>query len=43
MVTLADARASIEFVTAVYDSARHQRQVTLPLPADHPYATGWLP
>lgn len=43
MVTLADARASIEFVTAVYDSARHGRPVALPIPHDHPLAFGWLP
>lgn len=43
IVTLADARASIEFVTAAYDSARNHRPVSLPLPHDHPSASGWLP
>jgi predicted dehydrogenase len=43
MVTLTDARASIELVAAAYDSARHDRPVALPLPRDHPYAIGWLP
>jgi hypothetical protein len=43
MVTLADARSSIEFVTAAYHSARSGQRVTLPLPADHPMSDGWLP
>jgi predicted dehydrogenase len=43
MVTLADGRASIEFATAVYESARIGRDVELPLSADHPMRDGWLP
>ena len=42
-VTLADARASIELITALYDSARRGVDVTLPLSADHPLYEGWLP
>lgn len=43
MVTLADARATIEFVTAVYHAARTGERVTLPLGTDHPRYGGWLP
>jgi len=42
-VTLADARASIEFITALYDSARRGVDVALPLAPDHPLYEGWLP
>ena len=42
-VTLADARASIELVTALYDSGRRGVDVELPLAADHPLYAGWLP
>jgi predicted dehydrogenase len=42
-VTLADARASIELITAMYDSARRGVQVELPLPPDHPLYGSWLP
>lgn len=42
-VTLADARASIELITALYDSARRGVDVALPLPTDHPLYEGWLP
>ncbi len=42
-VTLADARASIELLTALYWSARTGDDVELPLPADHPLYRGWLP
>ena len=42
-VTLADARASIELLTALYDSARRGVDVALPLAADHPLYQGWLP
>lgn len=40
-VTLADARAAIELVTACYWSARHHVDVELPLGADHPFHGGW--
>lgn len=42
-VTLEDGRRSIEFVTAVYSSARTRQVVALPLTADHPLYDGWLP
>jgi predicted dehydrogenase len=42
-VTLADARLSIELVTAMYDSAESGCSVTLPIGADHPRYAGWLP
>jgi len=42
-VTLADARASLELVTALYASARSGADVELPIPADHPLHGGWLP
>jgi predicted dehydrogenase len=42
-VTLADARTSLELVTAAYDSARSDRLVTLPIGPEHPLYAGWLP
>ena len=42
-VTLADARASIELITAMYDSGRRGVDVELPLSPDHPLYGGWLP
>jgi predicted dehydrogenase len=42
-VTLADARNSVELITAIYHSARTHTPVTLPLHADHPLYGGWLP
>lgn len=42
-VTLAEARSVLEVLTAVYVSAREGREVTLPLPADHPALDGWQP
>ena len=42
-VTLEDGRRSLEFVTAVYASARSGQPVVLPLPHDHPMYDGWLP
>ncbi len=41
--TLVDARRSIEFVTAVYTSARSGQPVDLPISGDHPLYEGWLP
>lgn len=40
-VTAADARASLELLTALYDSARRGADVGLPLTADHPGYRGW--
>jgi predicted dehydrogenase len=42
-VTLADARAAVELVTALYASARSGTDVALPLAPDHPLYRGWLP
>jgi predicted dehydrogenase len=42
-VTLADARASLELITALYASARSGEDVVLPIPVDHPLYEGWLP
>lgn len=40
-VTLADARAALEVVTAVYASAAERRDVDLPLAPDDPWVGGW--
>ncbi len=40
---LADARASVELITALYDSARRDVDVALPLSSDHPLYRSWLP
>lgn len=42
-VTLADARASLELVTACYRSAATGERVDLPLAADDPFYGGWQP
>ena len=42
-VTLADGRASIELVTAIYHSARDAVAVNLPMRPDHGLYGGWLP
>ena len=41
-VTLADARRSIELLTAAYYSATTGEPVALPLAPDHPFYAGWL-
>ncbi len=41
-VTVADARNSIELITALYVSAREGRDVVLPLPTDDPAYQGWV-
>ncbi len=40
-VVLADARAALEVVTAVYASATERRDVELPFAADDPWTKGW--
>ena len=40
-VTLADARASLELLTALYWSAHQRVDVELPLAPDHPFHGGW--
>jgi predicted dehydrogenase len=42
-VTVADARRSLELVTAIYHAAAKDCVVHLPLAADHPGYRGWLP
>lgn len=42
-VTLAQGRASVELVTALYASARSGEAQSLPLPRTHPFYGGWLP
>lgn len=42
-VTLADARASVELITAIYHSARTRQMVELPIQAGHPLYAGWQP
>jgi predicted dehydrogenase len=41
-VTLADARNSLELITALYDSAWSGRVVDLPIREDHPMYAGWM-
>jgi len=41
-VTLADARRSVELLTAVYWSSRTGEQVSLPIGPEHPFYGGWL-
>ena len=42
-VTLADARCSLELVTAAYHSARTGLPTAMPITADHPLYRSWLP
>jgi predicted dehydrogenase len=42
-VTLADARAALELITAMYYSARTGENVELPIGVDHPAYASWLP
>ena len=42
-VTLRDARASLELISAIYHSARTGEAVSMPVGPDHPLYTGWLP
>jgi predicted dehydrogenase len=42
-VTLNDARAALELITALYESARTRRAVSLPISDDQPYYSGWQP
>ena len=42
-VSIADARLSLELLTAIYHSARIGEPVRLPLGHDHPLYAGWLP
>ena len=42
-VTLAEARASLGLITAIYHSAQTGRMVELPIGEDHPKYGGWQP
>ena len=42
-VTLADARAALELVTALYASSRSGQPIELPIGPDHPAYASWLP
>jgi predicted dehydrogenase len=42
-VTLADSRAALELITALYHSAETGQAVELPIGTDHPKYTGWQP
>jgi len=42
-VTLADARLSVELITAMYYSAETSQSVSLPIGTDHPRYASWLP
>ena len=42
-VTLADARAALELITALYHSVETGQVVDLPIGKDHPKYTGWQP
>jgi predicted dehydrogenase len=42
-VTLADARAALELITAIYHAAWTRQAVQLPLRDDHPLYAGWQP
>jgi predicted dehydrogenase len=42
-VTLAEARASLELITAIYHSAESGTPQTLPIAPDHPRYASWVP
>jgi predicted dehydrogenase len=42
-VTLADARRSLELITALYHAAETGDAVTLPIEVSHPKYRGWRP
>ena len=41
--SLADARQSLELITAIYYSSETGQPVDLPLASDHPNYTSWTP
>ncbi len=41
-VSLADARAALEMLTAIYYSSYTKQSVSLPLKEDHPFYSGWV-
>ncbi|MDA9643641.1 Gfo/Idh/MocA family oxidoreductase [Candidatus Pelagibacter sp.] len=42
-VKLLDARDSLEFITAVYNSSRQEKNIYLPISKDNPFYISWLP
>ena len=42
-VTLSDARQSLEFVTAVYDSSFQKKNINLPIDKENPLYKSWVP
>ena len=42
-VTLSDARGSLEFVTAVYDSSNQGKNINLPIEKKNPLYKSWVP
>ena len=42
-VNLLDARKSLEFITAVYDSSRQNKNISLPIDKNNPIYNSWLP
>jgi hypothetical protein len=42
-VTLSDARQSLEFVTAVYDSSNQGKNINLPIDKENPLYKSWVP
>jgi predicted dehydrogenase len=42
-VTLLDARGSLEFVTAVYDSSHQGKNINLPIDKENPFYKSWIP
>jgi hypothetical protein len=42
-VTLYDARQSLEFVTAVYDSSNQGKNISLPIDKENPLYKSWVP
>ena len=42
-ITLRDARRSLEFVTAVYNSSRQNKNIKLPINKDNSLYSSWLP
>ena len=42
-VKLSDARRSLEFVTAVYNSSRENKNIKFPINKENPLYSCWLP
>ena len=42
-VALSDARQSLEFVTAVYDSSHQGKNINIPIKKENPLYKSWVP